>query len=68
IAVVGDRLATDVALANMNGMVAIWTRQIVSEEGDNRAAAVLRRLEHAGYDCAQQARELCALLDVRRAL
>ncbi|KAJ1731890.1 hypothetical protein LPJ61_002312, partial [Coemansia biformis] len=29
IAVVGDRLATDVALANMNGMVAIWTRQIV---------------------------------------
>ncbi|KAJ2763519.1 hypothetical protein IWQ56_001931 [Coemansia nantahalensis] len=64
IAVVGDRLATDVALANLNGMAAIWTRQIVSSKGDNRAAAALRRLEHAAHDCAQHARDVRALLSV----
>ncbi|KAJ2783439.1 hypothetical protein H4R18_001704 [Coemansia javaensis] len=65
VAVVGDRLATDVALANVGGMVAIWTRRIVSEKGDNRAAALLRRLEHAAYDGACEVRDVRALLGAR---
>ncbi|ORX74877.1 hypothetical protein DL89DRAFT_203302, partial [Linderina pennispora] len=38
IAVVGDRLMTDVALANFNGMMGIWTRDIITTKGDNAAA------------------------------
>ncbi|KAJ2698461.1 hypothetical protein H4R19_005595, partial [Coemansia spiralis] len=68
IAVVGDRLATDIALANLNGMLAIWTRQIVSVTGDNRAAAALRRLEHAAHDCIHHARDVQALLSGRPVL
>ncbi|KAJ2707961.1 hypothetical protein FB645_000311 [Coemansia sp. IMI 203386] len=47
VAVVGDRLATDVMLANLNGMYSIWTRDIITTNGDNAAAAVLRRAEHS---------------------
>ncbi|KAI8321014.1 HAD-superfamily phosphatase [Martensiomyces pterosporus] len=50
VAVVGDRLATDVVLANLNGMLAIWTRDIVTEEGDNAVAARLRGMEHWAYE------------------
>ncbi|KAJ2160067.1 hypothetical protein GGF46_002525 [Coemansia sp. RSA 552] len=49
IAVVGDRLATDVAMANMCGMMSIWTRDIVSRQGDNRMAALVRDAEHWVY-------------------
>ncbi|KAJ2794018.1 hypothetical protein H4R20_006362 [Coemansia guatemalensis] len=61
IAVVGDRLFTDVALANLNGMVAIWTQVIVSEKGDNRAAALLRALEHRLYNLAIHIRDVYLL-------
>ncbi|KAJ1671942.1 hypothetical protein IWW47_000768 [Coemansia sp. RSA 2052] len=50
IAVVGDRLATDVVLANSNGMLAIWTKDIITEKGDNSVAMVLRSLEHRVYE------------------
>ncbi|KAJ1648529.1 hypothetical protein J3B02_000124 [Coemansia erecta] len=50
VAVVGDRLATDVVLANLNSMYSIWTRHIVTAKGDNAVAAVLRRAEHCIYD------------------
>ncbi|KAJ2816480.1 hypothetical protein GGI24_005711, partial [Coemansia furcata] len=50
IAVVGDRLATDIVLANTNGMLAIWTRDIITEKGDNPVAVVLRALEHRVYE------------------
>ncbi|KAJ2907863.1 hypothetical protein GGI21_003460 [Coemansia aciculifera] len=49
IAVVGDRLATDVVLANMNGMLAIWTKNIITQKGDNSMAILLRSLEHRIY-------------------
>ncbi|KAJ1724499.1 hypothetical protein LPJ53_001269 [Coemansia erecta] len=49
VAVVGDRLMTDVALANLNGMYAVWTTEIVTEKGDNPVAAAVRRLEHYLY-------------------
>ncbi|KAJ1826046.1 hypothetical protein LPJ56_002383 [Coemansia sp. RSA 2599] len=54
VAVVGDRLATDVMLANLNGMFSIWTKDIVTAKGDNAAAAVLRRAEHAIYGVLRQ--------------
>ncbi|KAJ2372587.1 hypothetical protein IW150_004046 [Coemansia sp. RSA 2607] len=50
VAVVGDRLMTDVAMANMHGMYAVWTTQIISEQGDNPVAAVVRRIEHRLYE------------------
>ncbi|KAJ2083008.1 hypothetical protein H4R24_001124 [Coemansia sp. RSA 988] len=62
IAVVGDRLFTDVALANLNGMVAIWTQVIVSEKGDNRAAALLRTLEHHFYNLTMHISDIYMLL------
>ena len=37
-AVVGDRILTDILFGNLNGNFTIWTRQIVSEEGDNKVA------------------------------
>ncbi|KAJ1666549.1 hypothetical protein EV178_002160 [Coemansia sp. RSA 1646] len=49
VAVVGDRLATDVLLANKNGMLAIWTRDIITAKGDNVVALLARRLEHSVY-------------------
>ncbi|KAJ1953034.1 hypothetical protein EC988_003226 [Linderina pennispora] len=49
IAVVGDRLMTDVALANFNGMMGIWTRDIITTKGDNAAAAAIRKAEHWAY-------------------
>ncbi|KAJ2671196.1 hypothetical protein GGH99_006189 [Coemansia sp. RSA 1285] len=49
VAVVGDRLATDVALANINAMLAIWTTDIVSAAGDNAVASVARTIEHRLY-------------------
>ncbi|KAG5459569.1 MAG: hypothetical protein BJ554DRAFT_17 [Olpidium bornovanus] len=43
---IGDRIFTDVAFGNANGMVTIWTRQAITEEGDNFVAKMLRRFEH----------------------
>ncbi|PIA18035.1 HAD-superfamily phosphatase [Coemansia reversa NRRL 1564] len=62
IAVVGDRLFTDVALANLSGMVSIWTQVIVSEKGDNRAAALIRTLEHRLYNLTIHMHDVYALL------
>ncbi|KAJ1917140.1 hypothetical protein IWQ60_007876 [Tieghemiomyces parasiticus] len=50
IAFVGDRLMTDVLFGNLNGWLTIWTRQIVSAEGDNPTAARLRRWEYRIHD------------------
>ncbi|KAL1934376.1 hypothetical protein VTP01DRAFT_6558 [Rhizomucor pusillus] len=46
IAVVGDRVLTDVLFGNLNGNLTIWTKNIVTEKGDNKAALVIRRMEH----------------------
>ncbi|KAJ1965667.1 hypothetical protein GGI12_000614 [Dipsacomyces acuminosporus] len=54
IAVVGDRLATDVVLANLNGMLAVWTKEIVTEEGDNAVASRLRSAERWAYEVLQR--------------
>lgn len=41
IAVVGDRVLTDVLFGNLNGNLTIWTKNIVTEKGDNKAALVV---------------------------
>lgn len=46
IAFVGDRVLTDVIFGNRNGNLTIWTNKVITEEGDNKAALVLRRLEY----------------------
>ncbi|KAJ1921158.1 hypothetical protein H4219_000756 [Mycoemilia scoparia] len=51
IASVGDRLLTDVLMGNMNGFYTIWTRQIITEKGDNPVAAKVRNIEHFIYKC-----------------
>lgn len=38
-AMVGDRLFTDILFGNLNGTYTILTRQIISEKGDNAIAA-----------------------------
>ncbi len=38
---VGDRLLTDVAFANMNGMPSVFCRNIISSKGDNSMAAMV---------------------------
>ncbi|CAO0794501.1 unnamed protein product [Mucor circinelloides] len=45
-AFVGDRILTDVLFGNRNGNLTIWTRQVITEEGDNKAALILRRMEY----------------------
>ncbi|KAI8977621.1 mitochondrial PGP phosphatase-domain-containing protein [Mycotypha africana] len=45
-AFVGDRILTDVVFGNRNGNLTIWTSKIITERGDNKAALVLRRMEH----------------------
>ncbi|KAI7872852.1 mitochondrial PGP phosphatase-domain-containing protein [Spinellus fusiger] len=46
VAFVGDRILTDVLFGNLNGNLTIWTRQVVTEKGDNKMALWLRRMEH----------------------
>ncbi|KAI9197162.1 mitochondrial PGP phosphatase [Polychytrium aggregatum] len=53
IAVVGDRLLTDVVFGNLNGNLTILTRKIVTTQGDNRLAAMIRRAEHWLIDWLQ---------------
>ncbi|KAJ3158424.1 hypothetical protein HDU86_002893 [Geranomyces michiganensis] len=45
IAVIGDRLFTDIVYGNTSGMMTIYVTQIVTEQGDNPFAAVIRRME-----------------------
>lgn len=45
ICIIGDRLLTDVMWGNLAGMYTIHT-QILTEVGDNKVAAVVRRLEN----------------------
>jgi phosphatidylglycerophosphatase GEP4 len=40
-AFVGDRILTDVLFGNRNGNLTIWTRKVITEEGDNKAALVV---------------------------
>ncbi|KAG1471096.1 hypothetical protein G6F56_002316 [Rhizopus delemar] len=46
VAFVGDRILTDVLFGNRNGNLTIWTNHIITEEGDNKPAIFLRRMEH----------------------
>ncbi|CEG84355.1 Putative HAD superfamily (Subfamily IIIA) phosphatase [Rhizopus microsporus] len=46
VAFVGDRILTDVLFGNRNGNLTIWTSQVITEEGDNKPALLIRRLEH----------------------
>ncbi|OZJ06777.1 hypothetical protein BZG36_00398 [Bifiguratus adelaidae] len=46
----GDRLFTDVLFGNLNGMVTVLTREVVSEKGDNPVAVQIRRIEHKLLD------------------
>jgi phosphatidylglycerophosphatase GEP4 len=41
IAMVGDRLFTDILFGNLNGTRTILTRQIISDKGDNQVAAMV---------------------------
>ncbi|KAJ3238973.1 hypothetical protein HDU81_006788 [Chytriomyces hyalinus] len=45
VAVIGDRLLTDVVYANKMGALSILTTNIITEKGDNGFAIVLRRFE-----------------------
>lgn len=40
-AFVGDRILTDIIFGNRNGNLTIWTKRVVTEEGDNKAALVV---------------------------
>ncbi|KAF0391232.1 HAD-superfamily phosphatase [Gigaspora margarita] len=46
IVVIGDRLLTDVVFGNLNGMATIFTKRIVSEQGDNKIASIVRQIEY----------------------
>ncbi|CAO3622141.1 unnamed protein product [Cunninghamella blakesleeana] len=46
ISFVGDRVLTDVVYGNLNGYLTIWTKQVITEKGDNKAAILIRRFEH----------------------
>ncbi|CAI2167443.1 20398_t:CDS:10 [Funneliformis geosporum] len=50
IAVIGDRMFTDVLFGNLNGMFTIFTRNIISEQRDNFMAAMVRRVEYRILD------------------
>ncbi|KAG2176960.1 hypothetical protein INT43_007614 [Umbelopsis isabellina] len=56
IAMVGDRLLTDVLFGNLNGTITILTRRIISDKGDNQMAAMIRRFEHRLLDALQSRR------------
>lgn len=45
LAIIGDRLLTDVMWGNFAGMFTVHT-QILTEVGDNRMAAIVRRVEN----------------------
>ncbi|KAI7898666.1 mitochondrial PGP phosphatase-domain-containing protein [Cokeromyces recurvatus] len=46
IAFVGDRILTDIVYGNCNGNLTIWTKKIITEEGDNKMALMIRRFEY----------------------
>lgn len=50
IAMIGDRVLTDVLYANRVGVYSIFCRQIVSSKGDNRVAGLVRSIEHFFLD------------------
>lgn len=43
IAFVGDRILTDVMYGNLNGNLTIWTKQVISEKGDNAPAIWVKK-------------------------
>ncbi|CAO3611953.1 unnamed protein product [Cunninghamella echinulata] len=44
---VGDRILTDVVYGNLNGYLTIWTKQIITEKGDNQAAILVNERKNA---------------------
>ncbi|KAI9230007.1 MAG: mitochondrial PGP phosphatase-domain-containing protein [Piptocephalis tieghemiana] len=56
IAMIGDRLLTDITYGHYAKAVTILTRQVISVHGDNPAAALIRRFEHAWIDWVTGAR------------
>lgn len=53
VAVVGDRILTDIVFGNLNGNKTIWTRQIVTEQGDNKMAA---KVTSQRWSCCRDAK------------
>ncbi|CAG8604010.1 13421_t:CDS:2 [Ambispora gerdemannii] len=47
IAVIGDRIFTDVLYGNMNGMMTILVKNVVTEKGENYFARKIRRVERS---------------------
>jgi phosphatidylglycerophosphatase GEP4 len=45
IAIVGDRITTDMLYGNLNGFFSILCSNIITEEGDNKMAVIFRKLE-----------------------
>lgn len=43
VAFVGDRILTDVLFGNRNGNLTIWTSQVITEEGDNKPALLVKK-------------------------
>lgn len=41
-AFVGDRILTDIVFGNRNGNLTIWTNKVITEDGDNKAALVVK--------------------------
>ncbi|CEP13365.1 hypothetical protein [Parasitella parasitica] len=54
VAFAGDRILTDVLFGNRNGNLTIWTRKVITEEGDNKVALALRRVEYKLIDLLQR--------------
>ncbi|KAG9294336.1 hypothetical protein G9A89_001841 [Geosiphon pyriformis] len=46
VAIIGDRLFTDVLYGNLNGMLTIFVTQIITEKKDNFMANKIRRFEY----------------------
>lgn len=51
ILIVGDRLFTDVLMANKGKMQSLWLRKTISESGDPRLAIWIRCCESKFFDC-----------------
>ncbi|CAB4382646.1 unnamed protein product [Rhizophagus irregularis] len=50
IAIIGDRVFTDVLFGNLNGMFTVFTRKIISKKRDNFMATMIRRVEYKMLD------------------
>lgn len=46
-AFVGDRILTDIIFGNQNGNLTIWTSNVVTEQGDNKAALIVGYIDYS---------------------